>query len=45
MLTKCRASAWFYVELYSASHGCDWHPIVVKTAVMVGIHRDFGSHV
>ena len=45
MLTKCRLSVWFYVKLYSATHGCYWHPIVIETAMMVGIPGDVGSHV
>ena len=45
MLTKRLSSAWFYVKLDSASHGCYWHPIVIETAMMVGIRGDVGSHV
>jgi hypothetical protein len=45
MLTKRLSSAWFYVKLDSISHGCYWHPIVIKTAMMVGKRRDVGSHV
>jgi hypothetical protein len=43
MLTKRRSSVWFYVKL--ATHGCYWHPIVIETAMMVGICGDVGSHV
>jgi hypothetical protein len=45
MLTNRLLSAGFHVELNSATHECDWHSIVIKTAVMICIRRDVGSHV
>ena len=43
--TKCLSSAWFDRKLYTATHGCNWHPIVIKGAVVIGISGDVGSHV
>jgi hypothetical protein len=45
MLTKHLLSALFDMKLYTATHGCNWHSIVIKGAVVIGISRDDGSHV
>ena len=45
MLTKHLLSARFDMKLYTATHGCNWHPIVIKGAMVIGVSRDVGSHV
>ncbi len=46
MLTKRLSSARFDMKLYTATHGCNWHPIVIKGAVVIGGGSgDVGSHI
>jgi hypothetical protein len=45
MLTKRLSSARFDMKLYTATHGCNWHPIVIKGAVVIGVSGDVGIHV
>ena len=45
MLTKCFSSTRFDVELDFTPHGCQWHSIVIETAVVVRPCQYFGSYI
>ena len=44
-ITKRLSSVRFDMKLYAATHWCNWHSIVIKGAVVIGISGDVGSHV
>jgi hypothetical protein len=44
-LTIRLSSVRFDMKLYAATHGCNWHLIVIKGPVVIGISGDVGSHV
>jgi hypothetical protein len=45
MLTKQLLSARFDMKLYTETYGCNWHPIVIKDAVVIGMNGDVGCHI
>ena len=38
-------AAWFYVELHCATNWCQWHPVIVKWSVVIGVCRDLGGNI
>ena len=39
------AATRFYVKLYSTPDWCQWHPVIVKWSVVIGICRDLGGNI
>ena len=35
----------FYVELYGTPDWCQWHPVIVKWSVVIGVCRDLGGNI